>query len=82
MEANRADELLVAISSDVETMQTQLQSKIAARTKVVASADSILEAMKRGTDQAKLDSLLLTLGSVFVYFEWHPVNHTYVQALG
>lgn len=81
-EQRRADELLFAIRSDVEATQTYIEGAIVFRKKVIGDAQALLEAMAGGTDRATLDSRLLTLGSVFVQSSWHPVNHTYEQALG
>jgi hypothetical protein len=82
VQASRALDLLLAIRSDVEATQAHIGDRIDASTAVVEDAQALLNAMAGRTDEATRDSLLMTLGSVFIQSAWHPVNHSYEQALG
>jgi hypothetical protein len=82
LERREAESLREEIRQDISNTRLELSRALAASESVAAGARRILEEMAGGSPRQQRDSVLSTLGSVFVLSAWDPVNDTYAEAIG
>lgn len=80
-ERQHLDQLKTSMAADVLATREAVSVRRMWADGVTRGARSILEGIKRGETGPALDSLVFTVGNVFVKGLWAPINHTYEQAL-
>lgn len=80
VEQRRADELIGFLRADIEDTRAYLAEERATSEELTVKARAILDAM--AGRRPATDSLIRSLGSVFIVPDWTPMNATYEQALG
>ena len=82
LESQRRVQLFDSIEADVAATRLVMEERIAWAEDVAARATSLLEGISAGVVGAELDSLVYSVGNIFVKGYWKPINQTYEQALG
>jgi hypothetical protein len=81
-ERQRLQQLELSLRTDIEATRQAMISRRDWAADVTRGARAILSGIADGATGADLDSLVFSVGSVFVKGYWAPINHTYEQALG
>lgn len=78
----REEQLKESLGADVEATRVAAMGRLAIAREVASLSRGILTGIAEGVEGAELDSLVFSVGNVFVKGPWQPINHTYEQAVG
>jgi hypothetical protein len=80
-ESQEASDLLQSIREDVVATQAEVAKQSGISEGLVIRARTLLDTLASSKSPDQLREGLLTLGSIFVYHSWSPVDHTYAEAV-
>tara|TARA_B110000908_G_scaffold145137_1_gene175220 strand:- start:133 stop:834 length:702 start_codon:yes stop_codon:yes gene_type:complete len=80
-ESQEASDLLQSIREDVVATQAEVAKQSGISEGLVIRARTLLDTLASSKSPDQLREGLLTLGSIFVYYSWSPVDHTYAEAV-
>jgi hypothetical protein len=80
LESRETSALLMAIRSDVVENRQVIARTLAQSERLSQGARTLLNGLAGGESGAARDSLLSTVGNIFLMSGWDPINDTYLEA--